>query len=100
MPPWEGRMAIHVGIAGVAGNGQDELFSALWGERLAPRPGAVRIDARAVGQLSITERRKRGAAFVPEERLGHATAPRMKLSDNALLTGHAENGMVRHGVID
>jgi ABC-type uncharacterized transport system ATPase subunit len=24
----------------------------------------------------------------------------MKLSDNALLTGHAENGMVRHGLID
>jgi simple sugar transport system ATP-binding protein len=89
-----------LGIAGVAGNGQDELFAALSGEHLAPRPDAVRIDGRAVGQLSITERRKRGAAFVPEERLGHATAPRMKLSDNALLTGHAEYGMVRHGLID
>jgi ABC-type uncharacterized transport system ATPase subunit len=89
-----------LGIAGVAGNGQDELFAALSGERLAPSPGAVLIDGRAVGQLSVTERRRRGAAFVPEERLGHATAPRMKLSDNALLTGHAENGMVRHGLID
>jgi simple sugar transport system ATP-binding protein len=89
-----------LGIAGVAGNGQDELFAALSGERLAPGSGAVRIDGRAVGQLSVTERRKRGAAFVPEERLGHATAPRMKLSDNALLTGHAENGMVRQGLID
>ena len=89
-----------LGIAGVAGNGQDELFAALSGERLAPSPGAVRIDGQAVGQRSVTERRRRGAAFVPEERLGHATAPRMKLSDNALLTGHAENGMVRHGLID
>src|ERR1700738_4515510 len=89
-----------LGIAGVAGNGQDELFAALSGERLAPSPGAVLIDGQAVGQLSVTERRRRRAAFVPEERLGHATAPRMKLSDNALLTGHAENGMVRHGLID
>ncbi len=89
-----------LGIAGVAGNGQDELFAALSGERLAPSHGAVLIDGQAVGQFSVTERRRRGAAFVPEERLGHATAPRMKLSDNALLTGHAENGMVRHGLID
>src|SRR4029077_16613514 len=41
--------------------------------------------------------RKLGAAFVPEERLGHGTAPRMKLSENALLTGHAASGMVQHG---
>jgi simple sugar transport system ATP-binding protein len=39
-------------------------------------------------------------AFVPEERLGHGTAPRMKLSENALLTGHAASGMVRHGFVD
>src|ERR1700688_2939954 len=30
-----------LGIAGVAGNGQDELFAALSGERLAQEPGAV-----------------------------------------------------------
>ena len=37
---------------------------------------------------------------MPEERLGHGTAPRMKLSENALLTGHAASGMVQHGFID
>src|SRR5438477_11507544 len=89
-----------VGIAGVAGNGQDELFAALTGERLSPAPGAVMIDGEAVGTLGVTERRKLGAAFVPEERLGHGTAPRMKLSENALLTGHAASGMVKHGFIN
>jgi general nucleoside transport system ATP-binding protein len=89
-----------LGIAGVAGNGQDELFAALSGERLAHAPGAIVVDGQAAGLLSITERRRLGAAFVPEERLGHAAAPRMKLSDNALLTGHAASGMVRHGFID
>jgi simple sugar transport system ATP-binding protein len=87
------------GIAGVAGNGQDELFSALSGERLSS-DGAVVIDGQAAGHLNVTERRRRGAAFVPEERLGHGTAPRMKLSDNALLTGHAASGMVQHGFIN
>jgi ABC-type uncharacterized transport system ATPase subunit len=89
-----------LGIAGVAGNGQDELFTALSGERLARDPGTVVIDGQAAGHLSITQRRKLGAAFVPEERLGHGTAPRMKLSENALLTGHAASGMVRHGFIN
>ncbi|KRR21433.1 ABC transporter [Bradyrhizobium lablabi] len=88
-----------LGIAGVAGNGQDELFAALSGERLAQDPGTVVIDGTAAGHLSITQRRRLGAAFVPEERLGHGTAPRMKLSENALLTGHAASGMVHRGFI-
>jgi general nucleoside transport system ATP-binding protein len=89
-----------LGIAGVAGNGQDEFFAALSGERRAKDPGTVVIEGIAAGHLSITQRRKLGAAFVPEERLGHGTAPRMKLSENALLTGHAASGMVRHGFVD
>jgi simple sugar transport system ATP-binding protein len=88
------------GIAGVAGNGQDELFAALSGERLAQNPGTIVIDGHAAGHLSITERRRLGAAFVPEERLGHGTAPRMRLSENALLTGHAASGMVQHGFVN
>jgi general nucleoside transport system ATP-binding protein len=89
-----------VGIAGVAGNGQDELFAALSGERQALGEDAIVIDGEAAGLLGVTERRRRGAAFVPEERLGHGAAPRMKLSENALLTGHAASGMVKRGFID
>jgi ABC-type uncharacterized transport system ATPase subunit len=89
-----------LGLAGVAGNGQDELFAALSGEVLADKADAIKIDGKDVGRLSITERRRRGAAFVPEERLGHATAPRFKLSENALISGHAAGPMVRGGFID
>jgi simple sugar transport system ATP-binding protein len=89
-----------LGIAGVAGNGQDELFAALSGEQLAPRADAVVIDGAAVGRDGINARRRRGAAFVPEERLGHAAAPHFTLSENALLAGHATNGFVRHGFVD
>src|ERR1700689_5010613 len=87
-------------ILGIAGNGQDELFAALSGERLAPGEGAVVIEGEAAGFRNVTERRRMGAAFVPEERLGHGTAPRMKLSENALLTGHAASSMVKKGFID
>ena len=89
-----------LGIAGVAGNGQDELFAALSGERMARDPGTIVIEGIAAGHLSITERRRLGAAFVPEERLGHGTAPRMKLSENALLTGHAASDMVKRGFVN
>ncbi|PDT76797.1 ABC transporter ATP-binding protein [Bradyrhizobium sp. C9] len=89
-----------LGIAGVAGNGQDELFAALSGERLAKDPGTIVIDGHAAGHLSITRRRRLGAAFIPEERLGHGTAPRMRLSENALLTGHAIGDMVFHGFVN
>ena len=89
-----------VGIAGVSGNGQDELFAALSGERVSPKAGNIIIDGTGVGTMSITDRRRLGAAFVPEERLGHGTAPRMKLSDNALLTGHAASGMVNRGFVN
>src|SRR5271155_303965 len=58
-----------LGIAGVAGNGQDELFAALSGERQSQDPGTIVIEGIAAGHLSITERRKLGAAYVPEERL-------------------------------
>ncbi|MGZ5829911.1 MAG: ABC transporter ATP-binding protein [Xanthobacteraceae bacterium] len=88
-----------LGVAGVAGNGQDELFAALSGETLAPNNGDIVIDGQAAGHLSISQRRQLGAAFVPEERLGHATAPRMVLSENALLTGHASGGMVWHSMV-
>jgi general nucleoside transport system ATP-binding protein len=89
-----------VGIAGVAGNGQDELFAAISGEVPAAHDGVVAIDGVAVGRLGINERRRRGAAFVPEERLGHAAAPRLSLTENALLSGHATNGFVRQGMVD
>ncbi len=89
-----------VAIAGVAGNGQSELFAALSGERLAADSGAIVIEGVAAGRLDINRRRLLGAAFIPEERLGHAAAPRLTLSDNAILTGHAVAGLARGGLLD
>ena len=37
------------GIAGVAGNGQDEFFAALSGETFAPDNGVIVIDGHGVG---------------------------------------------------
>jgi ABC-type uncharacterized transport system ATPase subunit len=89
-----------VGIAGIAGNGQDELFAALSGERLTRDANAVVINGVPSGLLNITARRKFGAAFVPEERLGHGAVPRLPLSSNIVLTRHSTDArIVRGGVV-
>ena len=88
-----------VGIAGVAGNGQTTLFEALSGEKLAQDPESIVIDTVPAGALGPTQRRALRAGFVPEERLGHAAAPDMRLSDNVLLTTHGDGAIVRMGVI-
>jgi len=88
-----------LGIAGIAGNGQAELFAALSGETRAPDPDAVRIDGKPVGALGINARRRLGAGFVPEERNGHAAAPLMSLSENALLSRHPTAPLTRFGML-
>ena len=75
-----------LGIAGVAGNGQGEFFEAVSGEVTQDSADVIRIRGKNVGHLDISQRRLLGAAFVPEERLGHGAAPRMKLSENLLLS--------------
>jgi simple sugar transport system ATP-binding protein len=97
----EVRQGEVVAIAGVAGNGQSELFEALSGERTNPRKDAVIIAGTPAGRMSVSERRKLGAAFVPEERLGHGAVPSFPLSENILLTRHsADGGLVRSGLLD
>ncbi|GJD45681.1 Autoinducer 2 import ATP-binding protein LsrA [Methylobacterium cerastii] len=88
-----------LGVAGIAGNGQAEFFAALSGETTAARPETVVVDGAAVGRLGINARRRRGAAFVPEERNGHAAAPEMSLSENAVLSRHATAPLARLGLL-
>ncbi|MGR3541138.1 MAG: ABC transporter ATP-binding protein [Hasllibacter sp.] len=87
-----------LGIGGVAGNGQDELLAALSGERPAA-PGMVLLDGAPVGALPPPARRARGLLTGPEERLGHAAAPQMSLTENALMTGGVRRGLVSGGLI-
>ncbi|MHC8304057.1 ABC transporter ATP-binding protein [Pseudomonas sp. PB3P13] len=89
-----------VGIAGVAGNGQDELLALLSGEqRLHREDGGIICFARqAVANLRPDARRRLGLAFVPAERLGHGAVPELSLADNALLTAF-QQGLVSNGLI-
>ncbi len=88
-----------LGIAGIAGNGQGELMSALSGEWRPDQNGMMFTEHTDISRLGPTRRRHLGLAFVPEERNGHAAVPSMTLSENALLTSYDEDGVVTKGVI-
>jgi simple sugar transport system ATP-binding protein len=75
-----------VGIAGVSGNGQQELLAVLSGEDRRARPGSVLLLGTDVARASAGRRRKQGLHFVPEERLGRGAVPTMGLAHNLLLT--------------
>ena len=88
-----------VGIAGVSGNGQQELMYAVSGEEPIAERYPVQIQGAEAGRMRPGRRRRLGMGFVPEERLGRGAVPRMTLADNALLTAH-RRGMVKRGLID
>jgi simple sugar transport system ATP-binding protein len=87
-----------VGIAGISGNGQRELLSALSGEEPVDGEDSIRLCGRAAGKLDPLARRRLGLGFVPEERLGRGAVPTLSLLGNALLTAH-DQGMVRYGMV-
>lgn len=74
-----------LGIAGVAGNGQEELLMALSGEQTYPTQSII-FDGKVVDRLSPLRRRQLGMSFVPEDRLGRGAVPDMDLIENTLLT--------------
>ncbi|RTE65064.1 ABC transporter ATP-binding protein [Amphritea opalescens] len=87
-----------VGIAGVAGNGQEELLASLSGEQRCKDNKTITFADTPVGKLSPDKRREWGLAFVPEERLGRGAVPEMSLTENALLTGFL-TGLVQNGMV-
>jgi len=91
-----------VGIAGISGNGQQELLKALSGEMRVADAAAVQLDQLPAGQLRPEQRRAAGLCFVPEERLGRGAVPELSLSENALLTAYVPaygSGMLKRGLI-
>ncbi|MCP4875473.1 MAG: ABC transporter ATP-binding protein [Gammaproteobacteria bacterium] len=87
-----------LGIAGVSGNGQQELLYALSGEKPLADADAIVICGQPSGRDMPDLRRRNGMGFVPEERLGRGAVPRMSLTENALLTAHYKD-MLKNGMI-
>ena len=87
-----------VGIAGVSGNGQQELLLAISGEETSRNKNDVQVCGIPAGRMHSGRRRGLGMCFVPEDRLGRGAVPRHTLTENALLTAH-RLGMIWKGLI-
>lgn len=86
------------GIAGLAGNGQQELMRVLTGEvRLTNLPETIWIDTLPVSHLGPSERRAMGIGFVPEQRLGYGAVSELSIVDNSFLTANSRSGLSSRG---
>ena len=82
------------GIAGVAGNGQDELVEALVGLR-RPAAGRVTLDGRDVTGQSTRAMRSRDVTYVPADRQRYGLVLTYPIEDNLVLTTYHESPYAR-----
>jgi len=73
-----------LGVAGVEGNGQRELAEVLIG-LIAPTSGKISVDGEDITGRSCAACRKRGVAFVPEDRHNRGLVLDMSLWENSVL---------------
>ncbi len=84
---FEVRAGEILGIAGVAGNGQDELVEAITGLRRA-RSGSILLDGEDVTDLGPRELHEKQVAFVPADRQRFGLVLSFPLTDNVVLTDY------------
>ncbi|HEY7523219.1 MAG TPA: ABC transporter ATP-binding protein [Candidatus Limnocylindrales bacterium] len=86
---FEVRAGEILGIAGVAGNGQDELVEALTGLR-KPSAGKVELGGRDVTGTGPRALQKAGMSFVPGDRHRFGLVLAFPIEDNLVLTQYDE----------
>ncbi len=80
-----------VGLAGVAGSGQRELFDAIAGVRPAVH-GSIRLAGTVLDDLGVAERRRAGLGYVPEDRLDDGLVGALTVEENLVLGASPERG--------
>jgi simple sugar transport system ATP-binding protein len=83
-----------LGVAGVAGNGQEELVEALTGLR-RPRSGTVTLAGHDVTGSGPRHLQQRGMSFVPGDRHRYGLVLSFPVADNLVLTQYDEPPYVR-----
>ncbi|MCF1464811.1 ABC transporter ATP-binding protein [Agrobacterium vitis] len=87
-----------VAIAGVAGNGQDELSAALTGV-ITPCEGRIRLCGRDVTSRSLAARRAHGLAYLSPDRAAEGLCLNASIADNAVAGHHRRGAFLRFGIL-
>ena len=88
-----------LGIAGISGNGQSELFQVLSGEIISDK-NSIEFNKTYIGDLNPQERREYLMAFSPEDRLEQAAIPQMKIFENVALNNFKSSNFFNNGLIN
>ena len=83
-----------LGIAGVAGNGQDELVEAITGLRRS-NGGSINLAGEDIANWDVRERREHGLGYVPGDRQKYGLVLGFPISDNLVLTGYYHRPFAR-----
>jgi general nucleoside transport system ATP-binding protein len=83
-----------LGIAGVAGNGQDELVEAITGLRRSSG-GTINLAGTNITGWDVRERREHGLGYVPGDRQKYGLVLGFPISDNLVLTRYYHRPFAR-----
>lgn len=75
-----------LGVAGVEGNGQQELVKCITGLEKTAYKGEISICGKTVNNLNIKGRRDIGMAYIPEDRMNDGVAGELPIKDNLIST--------------
>jgi general nucleoside transport system ATP-binding protein len=87
-----------LGIAGVAGNGQDELAEVITG-LINPSQGKIFLNGKDVTQFSPLGMIKEGVSFIPADRIGMGTVGDMAVAENLAMKGYRNEPINEKGVL-
>lgn len=87
------------GVAGVAGNGQQELAESLIGIRPITQ-GHVWIDGTSVAETATRALLEMGVTYIPEDRLQDGFLPTANVAQNLILGYHRQEPYSKGGLLD
>ncbi len=87
------------GLAGISGNGQQELVEAIAGLRKAHR-GKVILDGQDITHASSLDRWQRGMGYIPADRIQVGSIPDFSLVENTAMNYYFDDQYSQHGIVD
>ena len=87
-----------LGIAGVEGNGQNELIEVLTGLRKS-ESGTITLNNESIVNRSPAEIRRKRVAHLPADRHRHGISLDDRIDENLILGSHSQPPFCRHGLL-
>ena len=88
-----------VGVAGVAGNGQNELSQVITGLRKCSQ-GTVTLNGDMVSNRDTLFGIQHGMSYVPEDRTHVGSAPNLSITDNVIMKNYRKPPISKRGILD